>query len=245
MLHLVAVSPKSLLNHSSQGKSNGNTLLLWQLERGVYSNWQRSDIAFDLPAASLHTNQSSVLRQTAFVPHRDCSTSSASQNLFVFYICLSASTKQASCYTCKWTKGLLDRFQATGSVQLTELQIKVWALFVLWRNLHYLESLWERFLNALGWSEVFLRTVLLPLQSHYLWYCVADLIREIMQGGNLRVPQADVFLKIIFLHVQWASHKLLSRLLSFLFSPPNFCALCRTDSLSTTLCFLLDILLKQ
>lgn len=109
------------------------------------------------------------------------------QNLFVFYSCLSASTKPAkqkpkpaSCYMCKWFKGSLDRFQAADSVQLTELQIKVWALSVLCHNLHYLKSLWEHFLNALGWSAVFLRTVLLPLQSHYLWYCVTDPIREII-----------------------------------------------------------------
>lgn len=70
-----------------------------------------------------------------------------------------------------------------------------------------------------------------------------------MQGDRLRVHQADVFLKIIFLHVQWASHELLSGLLSFLppapLPPPNFCALCRTTRLSTSLWFLLDILLKQ
>lgn len=141
-----------------------------------------------MPAASLHTDQPSVLKETVFVPHsRDCSTNSASLKTFVFHACLSASTKPAkqkpkpaSRYVCKWIKGSLDRFQARDSVHLTELQIKVTALSVLWHNLHYLKSLWEHFLNALGWSAVFLRRVLLPLQSHYLWYCVTDRIREII-----------------------------------------------------------------
>lgn len=62
------------------------------------------------------------------------------------------------------------------SLQITKLRIKVRVLSIPWHNLDYLQSLRERFLNALGLGAVFLRTVFFPLQSpHYLLCHVPEL----------------------------------------------------------------------
>lgn len=127
----------------SKGKSNRNTQILWQLERGIYCNWQTSNVAFGLPTVFLHIDQTSNLRETAFVAHRDCSTDSASLKICVLCLplCLHKTSILLHLAHVQVDQGLA-RFQATDSVQLTELLIKVWALSVLWHNLHYLKSLW-------------------------------------------------------------------------------------------------------